>query len=141
LTHATLLLMGLLRIALQISRTAPTSPPGVSSSTAIASAPAPSAIASRRWKLYEVILSIRPSMVMIATLSACRWLGTATPWAPAGATGVSPPVSGWAVASRTDPRAMTTHRATRPQVVWRRDKEAVRCACGESITRSIRNKP
>jgi len=67
----------------EMSRTAPSAPPGVFNSTTSASAPARSASFSRRSKLDAVTELICPSIVITATFRACRAAGTACdPLAP-----------------------------------------------------------
>ena len=61
--HATVLRMGEFLMELEISSTAPSSPPGVSSSMMSASAPAATASAMRRFMLRAVMASIGPLMV------------------------------------------------------------------------------
>ena len=76
LTHAMVLLMDEDLIVLVMSRTAPTPPPGELISKTIALYPASSASPIRLRTLIAVIASMAPSMVMIATRSACREAGT-----------------------------------------------------------------
>jgi hypothetical protein len=83
-THATVLLMRDCLMEVQMSRTAPTSPPGVSRSKTIAPAPPASAILIRRATLWAVTRSIGPWIVMTATFSAGieavgAWVGVADP--------------------------------------------------------------